>query len=59
MRFGEIEQDEDEMQCLKQVVSRESKGQVASVFRELEKTITGSSPMATRFIAPVESLNAR
>jgi hypothetical protein len=42
---GEIESGEDELQCLKQVVSREMKDQVSSVFRKLEKTIKGLSPV--------------
>jgi ADP-ribose pyrophosphatase YjhB (NUDIX family) len=42
---GEIEPGEDEMQCLEEVVSREIKDQVSTVFRKLEKTIKGSSPV--------------
>ena len=42
---GEIEQDEDEMQCLEEVVSREMNDQVSSIFRKLEKTIKGPSPV--------------
>jgi len=42
---GEIEPDEDEMQCLEEVVSREMKDQVSSIFRKLEKTIKGPSPV--------------
>jgi ADP-ribose pyrophosphatase YjhB (NUDIX family) len=42
---GEIEPGEDEMQCLEDVVAREMNDQVASVFRKLEKTITGPSPV--------------
>ena len=40
---GEVETGEDEMQCLEEVVSREMKGQVSSIFRKLEKTIKGPS----------------
>ena len=42
---GEIEPGEDELQCLEEVVSREIKDQVASLFRKLEKTIKGPSPV--------------
>jgi len=42
---GEIEPDEDEMQCLEEVVSREMNDQVSSIFRKLEKTIKGPSPV--------------
>ena len=42
---GEIEPGEDEMQCLNEVVAREMNDTVASVFRKLEKTIKGPSPV--------------
>lgn len=42
---GEIESGEDEMQCLEEVVSREMKDQVSSIFKKLGKTIKGSSPV--------------
>ena len=42
---SEIEPGEDELQCLDEIVSREMKDQVTSIFRKLEKTITGSSPV--------------
>lgn len=42
---GEVEPGEDEMQCLEEVVSREIKDQVSTVFRKLEKTVKGSSPV--------------
>jgi len=42
---GEIEPDADEMQCLEEVVSREMKDQVSTIFRKLEKTIKGPSPV--------------
>lgn len=42
---GEIEPGEDEMQCLEDVVSTEMKDQISSVFRKLEKTIKGPSPV--------------
>jgi ADP-ribose pyrophosphatase YjhB (NUDIX family) len=42
---GEIEPGEDEMKCLEEVVAKEMNDQVASVFRKLDKTITGPSPV--------------
>ena len=42
---GEIEPGENEMQCLAEVVSREMKDQVSSIFKKLEKTIKGPSPV--------------
>jgi ADP-ribose pyrophosphatase YjhB (NUDIX family) len=42
---GEIEPGEDEMQCLEEVVAREMNDKIASVFRKLEKTIKGPSPV--------------
>jgi ADP-ribose pyrophosphatase YjhB (NUDIX family) len=42
---GEIESGEDELQCLKEVVSREMKDQVSSIFKKLEQTIKGLSPV--------------
>jgi hypothetical protein len=42
---GELEQGEDEMQCLEEVVSTEMKDQIDSVFRKLGKTIKGPSPV--------------
>jgi ADP-ribose pyrophosphatase YjhB (NUDIX family) len=42
---GEIEPGEDELQCLEEVVAKEMNDQVASVFRKLEKTVTGPSPV--------------
>lgn len=42
---GEIEPGEDEVQCLEGVVSREMNDQVSSIFRKLEKTVTGPSPV--------------
>lgn len=42
---GEIEPGEDELKCLEEVVSREMKDQVSSIFRKLEKTIKGPSPV--------------
>src|SRR5210317_590854 len=41
----ELEPGEDEMQCLEEVVAREMKDQVSSVFKKLEKTITGPWPV--------------
>ena len=42
---GEIEPGEDEIQCLNEVVASEMNDTVASVFRKLEKTIKGPSPV--------------
>ena len=42
---GEIEQGGDEMQCLKDVVSREMNDRVSHIFTKLEKTISGISPV--------------
>ncbi len=42
---GEIEQGEDEMQCLQEVVAREMNDRVDCIFRKLEKTIKGVSPV--------------
>jgi len=42
---GEIESGEDEMACLEEVVAREMKDTVATVFRKLEKTVVGPSPV--------------
>ena len=42
---GEIEPGEDELQCLDEVVSREIKDQVSTVFRKLERTVKGPSPV--------------
>jgi len=42
---GEIEPGEDELQCLEEVVSKEMEDQVVSIFKKLEKTIKGPSPV--------------
>lgn len=42
---GEIEQGEDEMKCLEAVVAREMNDRVDCIFRKLEKTIKGPSPV--------------
>jgi len=42
---GEIAQGEEELQCLEGVVSREMNDRVACIFRKLEKTIKGNSPV--------------
>jgi len=42
---AEIEPGADEMACLGEVVAREMKDTVATIFRKLEKTITGPSPV--------------
>ena len=42
---GEIEQGEDEMQCLEEVVAKEMNDRVDCIFRKLEKTIKGISPV--------------
>ncbi len=42
---GEIEQGEDEMQCLEEVVAKEMNDRVDCIFRQLEKTIKRISPV--------------
>lgn len=42
---GEFADGECEMSCLEDVVSREMKHRVACIFRKLEKTIKGVSPV--------------
>ena len=42
---GELEPGEDELQCLDEVVSKEIKDQVSTVFRKLERTVKGPSPV--------------
>ena len=42
---GEIEQGEDERQCLEEVVAREMNDRVDCIFRKLENTIKGISPV--------------
>lgn len=42
---AEIEPGEDEMKCLEEVVAKEMNDQVASVFKKLEKTVKGPSPV--------------
>lgn len=42
---GEVAPGEDEMACLEEVVAREMKDRVAAVFKKLEKTVTGPSPV--------------
>lgn len=42
---GEVGAGEDELQCLEQVVAREMNDSVASIFRKLDKIITGKSPV--------------
>lgn len=42
---GECEPGEDEMQCLEKIVALEINDQVSSVFRKLEQTIRGVSPV--------------
>ena len=42
---GEIEPGEDEIQCVESVVFREMKDSVSCIFRKLEKTIKGVSPV--------------
>lgn len=42
---GEIEPGEDELVCLDKVVAEEMKDQVSSIFKKLEKTIKGPSPV--------------
>ncbi len=42
---GEIEPGEDELQCLEEVVAKEMNDQVATVFKKLDKTVKGPSPV--------------
>jgi ADP-ribose pyrophosphatase YjhB (NUDIX family) len=42
---GEVEPGGDEMKCLEEVVEREMHDTVASVFRKLERTVNGPSPV--------------
>ena len=42
---GEVGPDDNELECLEGVVSREMNDQLFSVFRKLEKTIKGPSPV--------------
>ena len=42
---GEIELGDDEMQCLEDVVAKEMNDRVDCIFRKLEKTIKGISPV--------------
>lgn len=42
---GEIEPGESELKCLEDVVAREINDQVASVFKKLDKTVVGPSPV--------------
>lgn len=42
---GEIEPGETELQCLEEVVSKEMKDQVSSIFKKLQNTIKGPSPV--------------
>ena len=42
---GESAPGEDEMQCLEKIVALEINDQVSSVFRKLEKSIRGLSPV--------------
>lgn len=42
---GEIEEGEDELQCVAAVVAREMKDQVATIFRKLDNTVKGQSPV--------------
>lgn len=42
---GELEPGGDELQCLEEVVAREIRDQVASIFRKLDQTVVGPSPV--------------
>lgn len=42
---GEIPPGEDEMKCLEDVVSREMQDRISSIFKKLDKTVTGPSPV--------------
>ena len=42
---GEIETGEDELKCLEEVVAREMNDRVDCIFRKLDKTVKGLSPV--------------
>ena len=42
---GEIESGEDELECLEKVVAKEMNDTVASIFKKLDKTVVGPSPV--------------
>lgn len=42
---GEIEPGEDELKCLEEVVAREMNDRVDCIFRKLDKTVKGLSPV--------------
>lgn len=42
---GEIAPGEDEMKCLEEVVSREMNDRISCIFKKLDKTVTGPSPV--------------
>lgn len=42
---GELEPGEDELKCLEAVVAKEMNDRIDCVFRKLDKTITGKSPV--------------
>lgn len=42
---GEVEPGQDELQCLDEVVSREMRDQVSSIFHKLDNTVNGPSPV--------------
>lgn len=42
---GEFEEGQCEMSCLEEVVSREMNDRVACIFRKLDHTVTGISPV--------------
>lgn len=42
---GEIEPGDDELKCLEDVVAKEMNDRIECVFRKLEKTVTGKSPV--------------
>jgi len=41
----ELEKDESELECVERVVTREINDQVTSIFRKLDQTIKGPSPV--------------
>ena len=42
---GELEDGEEELQCLERVVAKEMQDQIASIFKKLPNTVVGQSPV--------------
>jgi len=47
---GEIEPGEDELKCVEEVVAKEMNDQVSTIFRKLDKTIKGLSPVRGGYV---------